>query len=72
MLEYAADKVKTVRLNLTRIFPQLHCMLNFDDDDSDEDDIEKYEKALSKLSNKRDKDVSAETEKSMKAIEEMD
>lgn len=59
MLEYAADKVKTVRLNLTRIFPQLHCMLNFDDDDSDEDDIEKYEKALSKLSNKRDKDVSA-------------
>jgi len=34
-------------------------MLNFEDDDSDEEDIEKYEKALSKLSNKRDKDVSA-------------
>lgn len=36
-------------------------MINFDDDDDDttEEDLEKFDKALSKLSNKRDKEVSA-------------
>jgi len=36
-------------------------MINFDDDDDDttEEDLEKFDKTLSKLSNKRDKEVSA-------------
>lgn len=72
VLDYAADKVKTVRLYLARLLPKLHCMINFDDDDTTEDDLDKFDKTLSKLSNKRDKEVSAETEKAIKAIEEMD
>lgn len=61
MLDYASDKVKTVRLYLARLLPKLHCMINFDDDDDDttEEDLEKFDKTLSKLSNKRDKEVSA-------------
>lgn len=61
VLDYASDKVKTVRLYLARLLPKLHCMINFDDDDDDttEEDLEKFDKTLSKLSNKRDKEVSA-------------
>lgn len=58
-MDYASDKVKSVRLKLARALPSIRLMLNFDDEDLGEEEIDLYDKALSKLSNLRDKEVSS-------------
>lgn len=52
VLDYATDKVKSVRLKLVKALPKIRYMLNFDDEDEIADDlIDKFDKALSKLTN---------------------
>ncbi|EAR93915.2 hypothetical protein TTHERM_00222320 (macronuclear) [Tetrahymena thermophila SB210] len=71
VLEFASDQIREVKMRLAKALPKIRYMLNEDDEES-EDMVDKFEKTISQLQNKKDKELSLQMEKVMEEIDEID
>ncbi|KAL4481575.1 hypothetical protein ABPG74_007664 [Tetrahymena malaccensis] len=57
VLELASDQIREVKMRLAKALPKIRYMLNEEDEES-EDIVDKFEKTISQLQNKKDKELS--------------
>ncbi|KAL4486111.1 hypothetical protein ABPG72_012164 [Tetrahymena utriculariae] len=71
VLELASDQIREVKMRLAKAFPKIRYMLN-EEDEEQEDIVDKFEKTICQLQNKKDKELSLQMEKIIQEIEDKD